>query len=114
MGYSSDSSEYSDSEPIFGMQETLRNDLNENVGDIGEDIYQKVGVQTYLRSLHWNSGTFNPLQRVDHFEYFPNDDNLSSDMFFEVFSAKQKKSSTNSMTQISLLNDKVRNVIKMS
>lgn len=44
---------------------------------------------------------------MDHFQYFPTDEGFSSDMFFEVFSGRQKKASTNSMTQISLLNDKV-------
>lgn len=98
-------SDFTDSENEFGEEDNV--EILEQVEDIDDEIYRKIGVQTYLRSLHWDSKTFNPLQNIDSFDYYPQDDSLSADMFFEVFSSRQKKSSGNSMTQISLLNDKV-------
>ena len=98
-------SDFSDSENEFGEDENV--EILEQVEDIDDEVYRKIGVQTYLRSLHWDSKTYNSLQKIDNFDYYPKDDSLSADMFFEVFSSRQKKSSGNSMTQISLLNDKV-------
>lgn len=104
--YSSDS-DFSDS---VSSNEPKLLDIPQMAEDIlSEDAHSGIGVQTYIRSQNWaTQETYNPLNFIDHFQYFPTDEGFSSDMFFEVFSSRQKKASTNSMTQISLLNDKVQ------
>ena len=97
-------------DPFIDEEETSRKaDEARRIIQLDEDQVERMGHQTFLRSLHWeDEAVYNPLRSADHFDYFPVEEGFSSDMFFEVFSCKQSKSSTNSMTQISLLNDKVR------
>ena len=63
---------------------------------------------------HWSEATYTPYtSQSDYLQLLPQDETYSSDAFFEVFSGRQKKASANSMTQISLLNDKVRSRIRL-
>mgnify|MGYP005994226759 CR=1 FL=1 len=108
--YSSDS-DLSDTEGVLYDRPSVKESkaIDENI--FSQEVHQNIGIQTYLRSQHWaKDKTYNPMRDVDHFDYFPDHERYSADMFFEVFSARQKKPSANSMTQISLLNDKVTQI----